>query len=201
MKFLFFFFFFFNLTLGLTNDRGFTSEQKIVYLCHLPLQIILDPPWFKPAIFGSLQWTLQVLVDRSHLPVWVLVCRLRSNVSLNPLPQNVHRYRLTSLWHFMWRLSNRWRLKLFEQRWQANRVLSLPPVVDSTFSGVGAGGGRGGMMAPTSWLASGFFTPWPPLTNSKVTPLGRPSCGGEVKILESQLKNYLYTSENLCWSP
>lgn len=110
------------------------------------------------------------------LPVWVLVWRFKSKVSLNPLPQNVHRYLFTSLWHFMWRFNNRWRLKLLEQRWQAKRVLSLPPVVDSTFSGsTRAGGGGGGMIAPTSWLARGFFTPWPPLTNSSVIPLGRPS--------------------------
>ena len=39
-------------------------------------------------------------------PVWVLVCRFRSNVSLKPLPQNVHKYLLISEWHLECRLSS-----------------------------------------------------------------------------------------------
>lgn len=48
-------------------------------------------------------------------PVCVLVCRLRSKVSLKPLPHIVQRYLLISLWHFRWRFSNLWRGKDFVQ--------------------------------------------------------------------------------------
>ena len=47
------------------------------------------------------------------LPVCVRVCRFRSKVSLNPLPQKVQRYRFTSLWHFMCRLSSRCSVNVF----------------------------------------------------------------------------------------
>lgn len=129
---------------------------------------------------------------KHDLPVCVLVCRFKSNVSLKPLPQNVHRYRLTSLWHFICLFSRRCRLNVFEHRLQQNLE---PFLVDSTgsagvfidttvlvgttavvvLSGSGAlmrlvGGGN------WSWLASGFLIPWPPLTNSNGKSLGRPSC-------------------------
>lgn len=50
--------------------------------------------------------------------------RLRSKVSLKPLPQKVHRYRLTSEWHFMWRFRSLCKLKVFEHTRHMNLLLS-----------------------------------------------------------------------------
>lgn len=68
-----------------------------------------------------------------YVPVCVLVCRFKSNVSLKPFPQNVHRYRLTSLWHFMCLFNKRCRLNVLEHRLQQNFE---PFLVVSTGSGV-----------------------------------------------------------------
>lgn len=125
------------------------------------------------------------------VPVCVLVCRFKSNVSLKPLPQNVHRYRLTSLWHFICLFNKRCRLNVLEHRLQQNldpflvvSTCSDGGFIDTTvlvgttavvvLSGSGtlmriAGGGN------WSWLASGFLIPWPPLTNSNGRSLGSPS--------------------------
>ena len=54
-------------------------------------------------------------VKSFFLPVCVLVCLFKSNVSLKPFPQKVHRYRLTSLWHFMCRLRSLCKEKLLSQ--------------------------------------------------------------------------------------
>jgi len=51
--------------------------------------------------------TMTLFVDAHSLPVCVRVCRLRSNVSLKPLPQSVQRYLLMSLWHLTCRLNMR----------------------------------------------------------------------------------------------
>jgi hypothetical protein len=125
-----------------------------------------------------------------YIPVCVLVCRFKSNVSLKPFPQKVQRYRLTSLWHFMCLFNKRCRLKVFEHKLQQNfepflfvSTGSWGVLADTTVAGAvtvlflsgsgalvsGAGGGSG------SWLASGFLMPWPPLTNSNGNSLGRPS--------------------------
>lgn len=55
-----------------------------------------------------------------NVPVCVLVWRLRSNVSLNPFPQNVHKYRLTSLWHFICLFNSRCKPNVLEQTLHTN---------------------------------------------------------------------------------
>lgn len=109
-----------------------------------------------------------------NLPVCVRVCLFKSNVSLNPLPQNVQRYRLMSEWHFMCLFSKRWRAKVLLQMRQQNVEVPSSLVIEATltFSSTRA-------VVRTSWFASGFLIPWPPLTNSSWTSDGRPSWGEE----------------------
>jgi len=142
---------------------------------------ILYPPSIEIQLIKSIIMTC--------VPVCVLVWRFKSNVSLKPLPQNVHRYRLTSLWHFICLFNKRWRLNVLEHKLQQNFEPLL--LVSDDSGGVGTtvtGGatvlvlsGSGGRISvvgggSTSWLASGFLMPWPPLTNSNGKSLGRPSC-------------------------
>ena len=44
---------------------------------------------------------IKIFISVVILPVCVRVCLFKSKVSLNPLPQNVHKYRFVSEWHFM----------------------------------------------------------------------------------------------------
>lgn len=101
----------------------------------------------------------------------VRVCRFRSNVSLKPLPQNVHRYRFMSEWHFMWRFRRRCSVNAFEQIWQANlfgssSAMGTGVFLPSPFS----------LWPCTFSTASGFLKPWPPFTNSSCTSGGNPNC-------------------------
>ena len=82
--------------------------------------------------------------------MWVLVCLFRSKVSLKPLPQKVQRYRLMSLWHFMWRLSRRWRLNTLEQMPHWN--------LEGSVSGRRVGSLSDRIMSGSS-LARGFLIP------------------------------------------
>ena len=103
-----------------------------------------------------------------YIPVWVRVCRFKSKVSLNPLPQKVHKYLLESLWHFMCRFNNLWRVKILEQSRHWNLVGS-----DS-----GRAGGNFSVLtgAPSvGSLERGFLMPWPPLINSIGASGGIPS--------------------------
>lgn len=89
----------------------------------------------------------------SRLPVCVRVCLFKSNVSLKPLPQKVHRYRLTSEWHLRWRFSRRAKVNLLPQIWhlRGSSVLCRCCIWDFDWA----------------VLANrGFLIPWPPLTNS-----------------------------------
>jgi len=80
------------------HDCGMTPWTTRVWCCHLFRSlvgyIILCYCCYNHDLFLSL--SVNILHD---LPVCVLVCLLRSNVSLNPFPQNVQRNLFTSLWH------------------------------------------------------------------------------------------------------
>lgn len=115
-------------------------------------------------------------------PVCVLVCLFKSNVSLNPLPQNVHKYRLISEWHFMCRFKSRCSVKCFEQMRQTN----LPSSSDGTLQIISSGweivacffSGTCSSSRKRPWMfsiASGFLIPCPPLTNSNWTSAGKPN--------------------------
>lgn len=69
-------------------------------------------------------WNIWIYYSHA-VPVWVRVWRLRSNVSLKPLPQNVHKYLLMSEWHLMWRLRRRCRGNTLLQILQTNRLSSV----------------------------------------------------------------------------
>ena len=96
------------------------------------------------------------------LPVCVRVCLFKSKVSLNPLPQNVHKYRFVSEWHFMWRFNNLWRLNTLEQRRHWNFVGSLDALVAFNRSLPRLGSTAAGVS-----FANGFFIPKPPFIISK----------------------------------
>lgn len=100
------------------------------------------------------------------------MCLFRSNVSLKPFPQNVHRYRLTSEWHFICLLRRRWRANVLLQIRQAKFVCPSSVVIDATlvFSSFLE------LLLVLSWLANGFLMPCPPLTNSSWTSAGSPNC-------------------------
>ena len=53
----------------------------------------------KPEHYGHIE--IKIFISVIILPVCVRVCLFKSKVSLNPLPQNVHKYRFVSEWHFM----------------------------------------------------------------------------------------------------
>lgn len=110
---------------------------------------------------------------RLHLygltPVCVLVCLLRSNVSLNPLPQNVHKYRFTSEWHFICRFKSLCKLKFFEQTLQTNFVGSSSLTNTCLFF-------SSSLCLALASVAKGFFTPCPPLMNSRGSSAGSPNC-------------------------
>ena len=74
--------------------------------------------WFQLIIINAGDW-------RRFLPVCVRVWRFKSKVSLNPLPQKVQRYLLTSLWHFMCLLRSLCNVKLLSQDRQRNLLGSL----------------------------------------------------------------------------
>jgi len=84
----------------------------------------------------------------SRIPVCVRVCRLRSKASLNPFPQIVHKYLLTSLWHLTWRLNSRQMANFFPQ----TRHMTLS-------SGVFIPSSWGFTRRSRPWFRSGFFTP------------------------------------------
>ena len=100
------------------------------------------------------------------LPVCVRVCLFRSKVSLNPLPQKVHKYLFVSLWHFMCRFNSRCRLKDLEHSLHANLEGSVSDLIGGIFSTMRAG---------SVSLAKGFFMPNPPLISSTGASGGIPS--------------------------
>ena len=106
------------------------------------------------------------MVLMNFLPVWVLVCLFRSNVSLNPFPQKVQRYLLVSLWHFMCLLRRRCKVKALPQTLQANLLGSVSLLNGGSFS--------------TSFFSGtsatiGFLIPWPPFINSRGASVGIPN--------------------------
>jgi hypothetical protein len=105
-------------------------------------------------------------------PVCVLVCLFRSKVSLKPFPQKVHKYLLTSEWHFMCLLRRRCKAKVLLQMRQQKLVWPSSVVMDATL----ALSSVRGPCRTVSWLARGFLMPWPPFTNSSCTSEGRPNC-------------------------
>ena len=93
------------------------------------------------------------------------MCRFRSKVSLNPLPQNVHRYRFVSLWHFICRFNNLCRLNDLEQSLHANFEGSFSERTGGIFSTI----------LVSVCEAKGFLMPNPPLISSTGASGGSPS--------------------------
>lgn len=106
----------------------------------------------------------------------VLVCLLRSKVSLKPLPQKVQRYLFTSEWHFICRLSNLCRLKFFEHTRHTNFVGSSSLTNTCLFF-------SSSLCLAFASVAKGFFTPWPPLMNSSGSSAGRPNYNKYISII------------------
>ena len=94
------------------------------------------------------------------------MCRFRSKVSLNPLPQNVQRYRLVSLWHFMCLFNRRCSPNPLPQMRQANLPWSDSERTDGMLLSPG--------LLSAGSTAMGFLIPWPPLIISRGASGGIP---------------------------
>ena len=115
----------------------------------------------------------------SKLPVCVRVCLFKSKVSLNPFPQNVQRYRFTSLWHFMCRFRSRWSVKAFWQILHLNFEGSSSHRAGGSFSDSGLTGAS---------RARGFLIPWPPFISSSGASGGIPNWNNNYTNLDKNLK-------------
>lgn len=74
-----------------------------------------------PALFTCVFMPSICTHGSGQIPVCVRTCLLRSNVSLKPLPQKLHRCLLVSLWHLTCLFSIRWWWKVFWQTYKSQR--------------------------------------------------------------------------------